>query len=312
MRSPLAPRGGVGATRLHLPETGPWPTVADYMISRFGHLTPEILLERFDQGGVVNADGQPLSRTTPLGAEEFVWYYRDPPVERHIPFEPEILYQDSDLLVVDKPHFLPTTPSGKFLQNTTLVRLRNVLGNDDLVPIHRLDRLTAGVVMFSTRPQTRGAYQTMFAKRRVMKQYEALAHRPASWDPDAPSLAGQPFPITVRSHIYKERRVLRVQELPEKPPNSETVVELLGFDDDKLHLLLKPHTGQMHQLRVHLASLGAGIVNDPFYPVLLDETPDDFSKPLQLLARRIQFTDPLTKEPREFSSKRYLSELCLT
>ena len=135
MRSPLKPRNGVGATRLRVPQEGPWPTIADYMISRFAHLNPDTLLERFASGGVVNAKGQPLTTQTPLGAEVFVWYYRDPPVEPGIPFQPQILYQDDDLVVVDKPHFLPTTPSGRFVQNTALVRLRNLLGNDDLTPI---------------------------------------------------------------------------------------------------------------------------------------------------------------------------------
>lgn len=308
MRSPLPPRDGVGATRLRVPDSGPWPTIADYMVSRFGHLAPEMLLDRFDRGGVVNIKGEPLTRHTPLRSETFVWYYRDPPVEREIPFEPEILYEDTDLLVVDKPHFLPTTPSGKFLQNTTLVRLRNQLGNDDLSPIHRLDRLTAGVVLFSTRPETRGAYQTLFARRRVNKEYEAFSALPSGWQPESPALGGQPFPVTVRSHIHKDRGVLRVQELPDQPPNAETVIELVGFDNKKLHLLLRPRTGQMHQLRAHLASLGSGILNDPFYPVLLDEAPDDFDRPLQLLARSIRFIDPLTKTSREFTSRRTLSD----
>ncbi|MFZ1382919.1 MAG: pseudouridine synthase, partial [Scrofimicrobium sp.] len=305
---PLEPRNGVGATRLRIPDSGPWQTISEYMVSRFGHLDPEVLLTRFDHGGVVNAKGESLSRETPLSVERFVWYYRDPPEEREIPFEPEILYEDKDLLVVDKPHFLPTTPSGKFLQNTTLVRLRNRLGNDDLAPIHRLDRLTAGVVMFSTRPETRGAYQTLFARRRVKKEYEAYAMLPLDWRPDAPMLGAQPFPVTVRSHIHKERRVLRVQELTGEPPNAETVIELLDFDDKRMHLRLLPRTGQMHQLRVHLASLGSGILNDPFYPVLLDEAPDDFDRPLQLLARSICFIDPLTKTSREFTSRRTLSD----
>lgn len=307
MASPLEPRDGVGATRLRVPQSGPWETIAQYVVERFGHLDPGVLEARFECGGVVNAAGEPLTLSTPLGAETFIWYYREPPIEHEIPFEPEILHQDDDLLVVDKPHFLPTTPAGKFLQNTALVRLRNALGNDDLTPIHRLDRHTAGIVLFSTRPETRGAYQTLFARREVEKQYEAISHKPADFDTAAPALKGQPFPITVRSHIRKQRGVLRVQELPDEPPNAETVVELLAEHPQTLHLLLKPHTGQMHQLRVHLAGLGAGIVNDPFYPVLTDESPDDFEQPLQLLARGIRFTDPLTGEAREFTSSRSLA-----
>jgi len=128
MPSPLPVRDGVGATRLHVPMTGAWPTIAAYMVERFFHLDPERLLVRFDRGEIVARDGRPLSRDTPLGAEEFVWYYREPPVEKEIPFAEEILHQDEHLVVVDKPHFLPTTPGGKYLQNSALVRLRNRLG----------------------------------------------------------------------------------------------------------------------------------------------------------------------------------------
>lgn len=306
MRSPLPPRKGVGATRLRIPEEGPWPSIAEYVVHRFGHMHPEVLLDRFDGGEVVNVRGEAVTRTAPLGSETFIWYYRDPPVEHHIPFDPEILYQNDDLLVVDKPHFLPTTPSGQFVQNTALVRLRNLLNNDDLAPIHRLDRHTAGVVMFSKRVESRGAYQTLFAKRLVAKEYRAFTVIPQDWDPLAPALGGRRFPVTVRSHLHKERRVLRVQELPNEPPNAETLIELMDFDETRLHLRLRPKTGQMHQLRVHLASLGAGILNDQFYPVLLDEEPDDFGRPLQLLAHSLSFKDPLNGEARMFSSRRTL------
>lgn len=303
MRSPLSPRNGVGPTRLRIPDEGPWSTIAEYTVARFKHMDPEVLLSRFDRGEVVNRSGHPVSRDAPLGAEQFIWYFRDPPVEPVIPFEPNILYQDNDLLVVDKPHFLPTTPSGRYLQNTALVRLRNRLKNDDLAPIHRLDRQTAGVVLFSTRRETRGAYQTLFARRQVRKEYEAFTVLPPGWNPNAPALGGRPFPVTVRSHIHKERGVLRVQELPDQPANAQTTIELLDSTARALHLLLRPRTGQMHQLRVHLASLGSGIINDPFYPVLRDEAPDDFEHPLQLLARRIQFLDPLSGEKRDFGTQ---------
>lgn len=298
MRSPLPPRDGVGATRLRVPRSGPWPSVADYLTARFAHVDSAILRARFERGEVVDAAGIPLTLTTPLGAADFIWYYREPPTEREIPFDIAVLHEDDDLIVIDKPHFLPTTPSGRFLQNSALVRLRRMLGNDDLTPIHRLDRLTAGVVMFSSRPDTRGAYQTLFERREVEKVYEAISHRP---DTD---LA---FPLTVRSHIRKQRGVLRVTELPGLEPNAETVIEQIAQGERMLHLLLRPRTGQMHQLRVHLAGIGAPIVHDPFYPTLLDDAPDDFTRPLQLLARELRFTDPLTGAERRFHTRLALS-----
>ena len=300
MRSPLPPRDGVGATRLRLPRRGPWTTIAEHMAERFPHLGPEVLRARFARGEVVDADGRALDIHTPLGAADFVWYYREPPVERDIPFDIEILHSDDDLVVIDKPHFLPTTPSGRFLQNSALIRLRRLLGNDDLTPIHRLDRHTAGVVMFSARPSTRGAYQSMFERREVEKEYEAISHLPAE---------PLPLPLTVRSHIRKERGVLRVQEIPGAAPNAETVIEAVSAEGRMLRTRLRPRTGQMHQLRVHLASVGAPILNDPFYPELLPEAPDDFARPLQLLARELRFTDPLSGADRIFATGRALQAI---
>ncbi len=298
MRSPLPARDGVGATRLHLPRSGPWPTVSAYMIERFFHLDPEYLRERFDRGEIVAFDGSALTRDTPLDAEEFVWYYREPPVELEIPFDVEILHQDDDLVVVDKPHFLPTTPAGKYVQNSALVRLRRQLDNQDLAPVHRLDRATAGLLMFSARPQTRGAYQMLFQSRAIEKVYEAISVKPAHWQ--------NPFPLTVRLHIEKLRGQLCVEVDQHREPISETLIELLSADDHVIHTLLRPHTGKMHQLRVHLASIGAGILHDNLYPVLTDEKPDDHERPLQLLARELRFVDPLSGREREFITRRAL------
>lgn len=303
MRSPLPVKDGVGATRLRVPVTGPWNTIADYVVGRFAHLDADILLDRFDRGDVAAADGSAISRTTPLGAEHFIWYYREPPVEREIPFEPEVLYADDDLVVVDKPHFLPTTPGGSFLQNSALVRLRTRLRNPQLTPIHRLDRATAGLLMFSPRAETRGAYQSLFEKRRVDKVYEAVSCVAAS---DIPT-----FPLVVRTHIEKIRGQVCVVQDPTREPNSETRVELISTSDAgegqvRVHMRLHPHTGRMHQLRAHLGSIGLGIVGDRYYPVLRDEAPDDFDRPLQLLSRELRFVDPLSGAPREFITRRTL------
>jgi len=298
MRSPLPVRDGVGATRLHVPLTGPWPTVSAYMVERFFHLDPERLLTRFDDGEIIATDGSAVTRDAPLGAEEFVWYYREPPAETHIPFDIEILHEDRDLVVIDKPHFLPSTPAGRYVQNTALVRLRRLLDNADLAPVHRLDRATAGVLMFSARPVTRGAYQTLFQRRQIEKVYEAVSARPAGWTDD--------LPRTVRLHIEKLRSQVCVDVDTDREPNSETLIEQLDADDHVVHTLLRPHTGKMHQLRVHLASIGLGILHDNLYPILTDEKPDDHDRPLQLLARELRFIDPLSGEERDFRSRQTL------
>jgi tRNA pseudouridine32 synthase / 23S rRNA pseudouridine746 synthase len=315
MQSPLPVRDGVNATRLRLPNEGPWDTAMDYMMHRWGHIDPQGIEDRFDAGEIVGEGGIRLDRTTPLEDHTFIWYYRTLPPETRIPVEINILHQDEHILVVDKPHFLPTTPGGTYIQESALVRLRNQLDLPDLIPMHRLDRMTAGVLLLSTNPETRGKYQVLFEKRQVQKEYECVA--------GAAPAAGHPavqFPVVVRNRMIKSRDYL-LAEVVEGEPNAETRIELLRIldggaaplgtpdgDGSRALYRLEPHTGKTHQLRVHMASLGLGIVNDAFYPELLDKAPDDYSKPLQLLARGIRFTDPITKQPVEYRSRLELSE----
>lgn len=316
MQSPLPVRDGVNATRLRLPEEGPWETAMDYMMHRWGHIDPQGIEDRFDAGEIVGEGGVPLHRGTPLQDHTFIWYYRTLPPETRIPVDIGILHQDEHLLVVDKPHFLPTTPGGTYIQESALVRLRNQLGLPDLIPMHRLDRMTAGVLLFSTNPQTRGRYQVLFEKRQVQKEYECVS----AAEP-APGHPAVDFPVVVRNRMTKSRSYL-LAEVIEGEPNAETRIERLEtFDGGPAagapgttgggrlaRYRLEPHTGKTHQLRVHMASLGLGIVNDAFYPDLLDKAPDDYARPLQLLARGIQFVDPVSGKPVEYRSGLELSE----
>ena len=328
MQSPLPVRDGVNATRLRLPDEGPWSTAMDYMMHRWGHIDPQGIEDRFDAGEIVGEAGIPLDRATPLQNHTFIWYYRTLPPETRIPVELSILHQDEHLLVVDKPHFLPTTPGGTYIQESALVRLRNQLDLPDLIPMHRLDRMTAGILLLSTNPETRGMYQVLFEKRQVQKEYECVAA--------AEPAAGHPsvgFPTVVRNRMTKSRSYL-LAEVIDGEPNAETRIErvrILGGPAPALrggvpsaeapdagppsgatgrHALyrLEPHSGKTHQLRVHMASLGLGIVNDAFYPDLLDKAPDDYGKPLQLLARGIRFVDPITGLPVEYRSGLELTE----
>lgn len=297
MKSPLPVRDGVNATRLRLPAEGPWATALDYMLHRWGHVDPDGIRERFDRGEIVGEGGVRLHRGTLLSEHTFIWYYRTLPAEQRLPVEIRILHQDENILVVDKPHFLPTTPGGTYISESALVRLRVQLDIPDLIPMHRLDRLTAGVLLFSTNPATRGRYQVLFEKRRVQKEYEAIA----PVDPE------HEYPLLVRNRMVKSRTYLLAETVAGEP-NTETRIQLLETRGGLGRYLLEPHTGKTHQLRVHMASLGIGIVHDPFYPVLLDKAPDDFDRPLQLLARGIRFTDPVSGQPVEYRSRLELSE----
>lgn len=306
MQSPLPVRDGVNATRLRLPDEGPWDTAMDYMMHRWGHIDPQGIEDRFDAGEIVGEAGVALDRSTPLRNHTFIWYYRTLPPEPRIPVELDILHQDGHLLVVDKPHFLPTTPGGTYIQESALVRLRNQLNLPDLIPMHRLDRMTAGILLLSTNPETRGKYQVLFEKRQVQKEYECVA----AAEP-APGHRAVDFPVVVRNRMTKSRSYL-LAEVIDGEPNAETRIERLrtfdGVGPRRALYRLEPHSGKTHQLRVHMASLGLGIVNDAFYPELLDKAPDDYARPLQLLARGIRFVDPITGRPVEYRSNLQLSE----
>jgi tRNA pseudouridine32 synthase/23S rRNA pseudouridine746 synthase len=292
---PLPIRNGVAPSYLWLTDT-----LADGMLrflaARFPDVTAESWAARLLRGEVVDAHGTPLHADSPVRRGMRIWYYRELEAEVPIPFAEQILFQDEHLLVADKPHFLPMIPTGRFLRETLLVRLKQKLALPHLTPIHRLDRETAGVVIFSHNPKTRGIYQSMFQKRSVRKVYEALA---------AP-MQGRTLPFTWRSRMVDGEKFFIMQEV-EGEPNSETLVELVERRGGVALYRLHPHTGRKHQLRLHMASLGVPILNDAFYPVALPCKGDDFGAPLQLLARAISFDDPLSGAPRMFSSERQLA-----
>lgn len=276
-------RDGLGPARVRLRGGAVLVELAD----RFGDEAAAKVLA----GEVVTADGEVVTAGTVLPPEAFVYLYRELREEIPVPFDIPVLHRDDDIVVVDKPHFIATMPRGRHVAQTALVRLRRELGLPELSPAHRLDRLTAGVLLFTTRRDLRGPYQTMFAHGEVHKTYLARAGV-------VPELA---FPVTLRSRIVKRRGQLQAVEEPGEP-NAETVVEHRG---DGLYRLT-PRTGRTHQLRVHMTSLGLPIANDPLYPDVIDVAPDDFSRPLQLLAHRLEFTDPVSGRQREFVSLRTL------
>ena len=292
MPAPLPVRDGLNPTRIRMPDPPmSYPTVVAYLKARFPD-DADALAAKIDAGEVVDARGTPITATTPLVPRADVWLHRDPPAEPEVPFALPVLHADRDLVVVDKPHFLATTPRGRFVVQSAVVRLRRELGNDELSPAHRLDRLTAGVLVFTARPDVRRAYQEMFAARAVTKVYEAVA--PVG---DVPSL--------MRSRIVKTRESLQAREVPGEV-NAETRVEIIDTAGDLALYRLRPTTGKTHQLRVHLASAGIPIVGDSLYPVPREVAVDDYRDPLRLLARSIAFDDPITGAPRRFESARTL------
>ena len=296
------PRDGVGASRVGV-GSGHFPTVLDFLVVRFPAVAD--WPARLARGDVLDASGRPLPGDAPCRAGTLLWYWRNPPPESRVPFEVELLYRDDLLVVVDKPHFLAVTPGGRHLHETVLVRLKRQLGIDTLAPMHRLDRDTAGVLVFTVQPATRHAYHSLLRDRLVHKVYEAIA----LWRADLT------LPFTCCSRLAQRDGTAFMQTLVVPgEPNAQTRIELIRRVEPShqtaatwAHYRLTPHTGRKHQLRAQMSSLGLPIVGDRIYPHLLPEpapgAAPDYSQPLQLLAREFGFTDPVSGEQRCFTSR---------
>lgn len=281
---------GLAASSLQLPP-GAWPTVLECLCERFPRVPRAQWLERMARGRVLDAGGTPVTATTAYRVGTGIHYYREVADEPAIPFDEAIIHADADLLVADKPHFLPVTPAGLHVHETLLGRLIRRTGNAALVPLHRIDRDTAGLVLFSANPDSRARYQALFRERRILKSYEALA----------PPLPHVVFPCTRSSRMVAGEPFFRMQEI-EGPANSETRIDVIARGGHRWRYALTPVTGRKHQLRVHMAALGAPIAHDPVYPALRDRTAGEYPEPLQLLARELAFVDPLSGVERRFSS----------
>lgn len=280
------------ASTLSLPP-GPWTTVLDCLCDHFKAIDRGQWLDRIARGRVLDAQGQPIAVDLAFKQGLRIHYFREVPNEKPIAAQEQILHVDEHLVVADKPHFLPVTPTGEYVEHTLLRRLIRRLDNPNLVPLHRIDRHTAGLVLFSANPASRSAYQSLFPNRQIDKRYHAIA----------PALPHLEFPHVHKSRMVHGEPFFRMQEV-EGQANSETLIDVAEKQGDLWRYLLYPITGKTHQLRVHMTALGASLCNDPFYPqVCAQGEEDDYARPLKLLAQSLRFKDPLTGEERHFESR---------
>ncbi len=290
---PLPSINGINPSYLWLP-AGDWPSLFAFLCQRFPHLAADGIARRLTQGDIVDDQGQAFGLDSPYRPHQRIWYHRQVPDEPELPFAERILFHNERIVIADKPHFMAATPAGRHLQNTLLTRLRKRLNNPELSPAHRLDRETAGLMLFTTQPQWRGPYQQLFQDRQVDKEYLAVAN-----------YQHHDWPLDYACRLEKQPNSFCMQVVAGEA-NSHCQIQLLERQQDWGLYLLRPSTGKQHQLRVQMASLGMGLKNDPWYPILQDERPDDWQRPLQLQAKTLAFTDPIDGQEHRFHSQQLL------
>lgn len=274
----------------------PYPSILDFLVGRFPGVNREVWAKRILEGKVLDEAGAPINRATPFVPQKRLFYFREIAEEPLVPLLEEILFQNDEILVACKPPFLPVIPSGPYINECLLNRLRKRTGNGDLVPLHRIDRETSGLVLFSMNKATRGLYGGLFLTGAIEKTYEALSEIR-----DCPG-TDKWF---IENRLVDAEVWFRTKVVP-GAVNARSKIELVNLKNNLAHFLLYPLTGKKHQLRVHMSGLGFRIMNDRYYPELLPKQEDDLANPLQLIARRVKFTDPVSGKKMEFASDRKL------
>jgi tRNA pseudouridine32 synthase/23S rRNA pseudouridine746 synthase len=290
-------RAGVGPSCVSLP-AGPWAKLIDFVLERMPGITREEWLDRFAQGLVLDECGHTVAAHNPYTPHTRLYYYRHITHEPVLPEAARIVFEDDHLVVADKPHFMPVMPAGRYVQQSLLVQLKKLTGLDQLVPLHRIDRETAGLVLFGKHMHERDAYHALFRDKRIRKIYHAVA----------PFDAQRVLPPVYQSRLVPGEPFFRMQETP-GPANSETRIHVIKTQGERALYALEPISGKRHQLRVHMMALGIPLQGDLFYPQVVrgPHEAEDFSQPLQLLAQQVAFTDPITAQAREWTSQLSLS-----
>jgi tRNA pseudouridine32 synthase / 23S rRNA pseudouridine746 synthase len=274
-------------------------TIFEFLCSRFPKISPSVWQKRIESANILYEDGKPAEMRDIAIAGSKIFYYREVETETIIPFKEKILYRDDHFIAIDKPHFLPVIPAGKFVNETLLSRVKKSTGLNDIVAVNRLDRETAGIVLLSINSKSRDAYYNLFRSRLVNKVYKAISNehpeeKETRWKIENRLVQGEPW---FRMKCSEEKNI---------KVNAITAITLDKRDNGLCYFTLHPETGQKHQLRMHMSLIGYPVLNDRFYPVLFPEEADDYTKPLKLLSEKISFMDPVTDKLMEFRSEQKL------
>lgn len=287
-------------SKVTLPPDESFKTVLDFLTRKFPHVSKQEWSGRILEGSVVWSDQSPVTLNCPYQPLKTVWYYREVRDEPSIPCNEQIIESNDEYLIAYKPHFLPVMPGGQFVNECLQQRLIKTTGNSDLQAVHRLDRDTAGLVLFSVNPETRNLYHQLFSEQKISKFYQAISDTGSSED-----ITQKEWHI--KNYITRSKPSFRFQnvESPSTHKNTqyaESIIRCIQQSGQKALFELKPITGRTHQLRLHMMHIGYPITNDRFYPRLRPKAADNFDQPLQLLASEISFIDPVSKEHKHYSS----------
>lgn len=291
------------ASHIVLPESmTDKPTVFSFLISHFKQIDETIWKQRIIDGKVHWRDGSLITLNCAFVPRERVYYYREVMVEKKVPFNEKVIYEDDNIIIAHKPHFLAVSPSGQFVNECLVNRLRIKTGIETLVTAHRLDRATAGLMLLPKHPEQRHLYHNLFKHGNITKHYQAIARLTPQLRLEYEENKLQlPHNWIVKNRIVKSEPSFMMQ-IVEGEANSHSEITLINVKGEFGLFKLSPITGKTHQLRLHMHSLGMPLLNDRLYPRLLDRCDDNFAQPLQLLAQQLKFTDPVTGITHEFTT----------
>lgn len=243
--------------------------------------------------------GESLIPGTPLSTPVPAWFHPEtgPEPEHLLALDVPVIAETEDLLVIDKPHGLPSTPNGALMRATAQTLLRVRRDEPDLVAAHRLDRLTGGVLVLSRRQATRGFIQTQFQRHSIRKVYEAtVAAGPDEVDAQlarrgemgAEVASGQRTRVDLAMRKTKGQPQVEVVEAGEGKPTTTWVTRT-----GEREFRLEPLTGHTHQLRVLLNHCGLPIEGDDTYPIYApSDVWDADAKKLQLRSTQLELDLP--------------------